>query len=122
MAVALETYTFSHQRNGAHSKEGGSHINPQMGATRMTTASPLPMDPSNLIPPSRHENITRSRFGRVSESEAVEGIVGVAMVGLLEKDPRLAMRAARVLLEDGYRSRQSARRARRRTRMRYGGD
>jgi hypothetical protein len=88
----------------------------------MTTASPLPMDPSNLIPPSRHENITRSRFGRVSESEAVEGIVGVAMVGLLEKDPRLAMRAARVLLEDGYRSRQSARRARRRTRMRYGGD
>lgn len=118
MAVALETYTFSHQRNGAHSEEEGLSINPQMGASRMTTASPLPMQPSTSLPPSRDQNITRGKFGRVSESEAMEGIVGVAMVGLLEKDPRLAMRAARVLLEDGYRSRQSARRARRRGRMR----
>lgn len=88
----------------------------------MTIASPLLMDPSSLIPPSREDNITRSRFGRVSESEAVEVIVGVAMVGLLEKDPRHAMRAARVLLEDSYRSRQSMRRARRRDRRRYSGD
>jgi hypothetical protein len=120
--MALETYTLPEQRNGAYGKEGGSSINPQMGATRMTTASPLRTHPRSSIPPSRDENITRSRFGRVSESEAVEGIVGVAMVGLLEKDPRLAMRAARVLLADSYRSRQSMRRARRRGRVRHGTD
>ena len=40
----------------------------------------------------------------------MSGIVGVAMVGLLGGSPRLAVRAARVVLEDSYASRASARR------------
>jgi hypothetical protein len=43
-----------------------------------------------------------------SGSTAMNGIVGVAMVGLLGGSPRLAIRAARVLLEDNYGSRSAA--------------
>jgi hypothetical protein len=39
------------------------------------------------------------RFSDVSESDVVNGTIGVAMVALLG-DPKLAVRAARVLLED----------------------
>jgi hypothetical protein len=38
------------------------------------------------------------------ESTATSGIVGAAMVGLLGGGSRLAIRAARVVLEDSYRS------------------
>lgn len=37
-----------------------------------------------------------------SGSAAMNGIVGVAMVGILGGSPRLAIRAARVMLEDNY--------------------
>jgi hypothetical protein len=43
-----------------------------------------------------------------SGSAAMNGIVGVAMVGLLGGSPRLAIRAARVMLEDNYSSRSTA--------------
>jgi hypothetical protein len=61
-----------------------------------------------------------ARFGGVSESTAVRGIIDVAMVGLIGGGPRLAIRAARVFLEDSYTSRISARdgRLRRRARIR----
>ncbi len=42
------------------------------------------------------------------ESTAVDGIVGAAMVGLLGGGPRLAIRAARVVLADSYGSRSRA--------------
>ncbi len=45
------------------------------------------------------------RFGGVSELPLVRGIVDVTMVGLLGGGPRLAIRAARVLLEDSYAAR-----------------
>jgi hypothetical protein len=45
----------------------------------------------------------------VAESSTVQGIVGAAMVGLLGGGPRLAIRAARVVLEDSYGSRSPAR-------------
>jgi hypothetical protein len=49
--------------------------------------------------PIRVARVVSSRIADVSESEAVHGTIGVAMVALLG-DPRLAVRAARVLLED----------------------
>ncbi len=88
----MEASSFTGERNGAYSKEGGLPINPQMGAMRMTTDSQVP---------------TASM--RASESTTVQGIVGAAMVGVLGRDPRLAMRAARVVLEDSYGSRHSRR-------------
>jgi hypothetical protein len=48
------------------------------------------------------------RFGGVSELPLVRGIVDVTMVGLLGGGPRLAIRAARVLLEDRYAARPAA--------------
>lgn len=87
----------------------------------MTIASPLPSHRSSEVPRSRDDNITRSRFGRVSDSGAMQGIVGVAMVGLLG-DPRLAIRAARVLIDDSYDSRHSTGRHRRHGRVRHSGD
>jgi hypothetical protein len=52
----------------------------------------------------------RARFGRVAESGPVREIIDLAMVGLVGGRPRLAMRAAKVFLEDSYASRASARR------------
>jgi hypothetical protein len=49
-----------------------------------------------------------ARFGGVSELPVVRGIVDVTMVGLLGGGPRLALRAARVLLQDSYSARSSA--------------
>jgi hypothetical protein len=49
-----------------------------------------------------------ARFGGVSELPVVRGIVDVTMVGLLGGGPRLAIRAARVLLADSYAARSSA--------------
>jgi hypothetical protein len=49
-----------------------------------------------------------ARFGGVSELPLVRGIVDVTMVGLLGGGPRLAIRAARVLLEDSYAARSAA--------------
>ena len=54
----------------------------------------------------------RRRFGHVTQSDPMREIIDVAMVGLIGGGPRLAIRAARVLLEDSYASRASARRTR----------
>jgi hypothetical protein len=56
------------------------------------------------------------------ESTAVQGMVGAAMVGLLGGGPRLAIRAARVVLAEGYGSRYSSREGRLRRRTRRRGD
>jgi hypothetical protein len=55
-----------------------------------------------------------------SGSAAMNGIVGVAMVGLLGGSPRLAIRAARVMLEDNYSSRSAGPSRLRRRRRRRG--
>jgi hypothetical protein len=53
-------------------------------------------------------SVRPARFGGVSELPLVRGIVDVTMVGLLGGGPRLAIRAARVLLEDSYAARSAA--------------
>jgi hypothetical protein len=60
--------------------------------------------------------------GTAIESTAVQGMVGAAMVGLLGGGPRLAMRAARVVLAEGYSSRYSSRQGRLHRRTRRRGD
>jgi hypothetical protein len=59
--------------------------------------------------PARDDTISvrPARFGGVSELPLVRGIVDVTMVGLLGGGPRLAIRAARVLLEDSYAARSA---------------
>jgi hypothetical protein len=57
-----------------------------------------------------------------SESSATSAIMGIAMVGLLGGGPRLAMRAARVVIADGYGARSRARDGRLRGRIRRRGD
>ena len=57
-----------------------------------------------------------------SGSTAMNGIVGVAMVGLLGGSPRLAIRAARVMLEDSYGVRSAEGTSRLRGRMRRRGE
>jgi hypothetical protein len=54
----------------------------------------------------------RPHFGGVAESSPVREIVDVAMVGLIGGGPRLAIRAAKVFLEDSYASRVSERQGR----------
>ena len=56
-----------------------------------------------------------------SGAAAMNGIVGVAMVGLLGGSPRLAIRAARVMLEDNYGSRSPVGTGRLRSRIRRRG-
>jgi hypothetical protein len=63
-----------------------------------------------------------TRFARSSHSSATNAIMGVAMVGLLGGGPRLAMRAARVVLADGYGERSRSRDGRLRGRIRHRGD
>jgi hypothetical protein len=62
------------------------------------------------------------RLDRDSGSAAMNGIVGVAMVGLLGGSPRLAIRAARVMLEDSYGSRSASGPGRLRGRIRRRGE
>jgi hypothetical protein len=75
----------------------------------MATDSSTPYPRRDSLP-DRDESVTRNpRFKGVSESTAVNPIVGVAMVGLLGGGPRLAIRAARVVLADSYATRSSGR-------------
>jgi hypothetical protein len=50
-----------------------------------------------------------AQVGHVSEATAVQGIMGAAMVSILGGGPRLAIRAARIVLEDSHNARSSAR-------------
>ena len=54
----------------------------------------------------------RVRFAEISDSPAAMGVVGVAMVALVERSPLLATRAAWAMLEDSCASRWSAHRGR----------
>ena len=71
--------------------------------TDMTSNLPVTDD----LAPDDSELVRPARFGGVSELPVVRGIVDVTMVGLLGGGPRLAIRAARVLLEDSYAARSS---------------
>jgi hypothetical protein len=68
------------------------------------------------------ESPRSTQFAGVSESSTAHVIVGAAMVGLLGGGPRLAIRAARVVLEDDDGSRWRARPGRLRGRIRRRGD
>jgi hypothetical protein len=96
-----------------------------MGVVRMTGERYL----NSQGPWGRDDGDVRStRFAASSESRAANAIMGIAMVGLLGGGPRLAMRAARVVLADGYVTRSRAREDRRprdgrlRGRVRHRGD
>jgi hypothetical protein len=89
----------------------------------MTTDSSVSTCSRRHSRPDRNDDVVRSiRFGGVSESTAVHGILGAAMVSLLGGGPRLAIRAAGVVLQDSYRSRSSARQGRLRGLARQRGD
>jgi hypothetical protein len=76
----------------------------------MSTDSSIPTYSSDRSVQVDDEDLARpARFGKVSESTAVRGIIDVTMVGLIGGGPRLAIRAARVLLEDSYTARSTAR-------------
>jgi hypothetical protein len=76
----------------------------------MATDSAIPTRSASQVLIEEDRGLARrTRFGHLSESAAVQGIIDVAMVGLIGGGPRLAIRAARVVLEDRYGSRSSAR-------------
>jgi hypothetical protein len=82
----------------------------------MSTDSSIPVHAArhslslNDDDPFEDDSLARpARFGKISELTAVRGIIDVTMVGLMGGGPRLAIRAARVLLEDSYASRSEAR-------------
>lgn len=60
---------------------------------------------------------TPPRRARITETPVMRGIIDVTMVGLVGGGPRLAMRAARVMLEENYSSRASREHQGRRRRM-----
>lgn len=76
----------------------------------MSTDSSIPIYTGDASLSLDDEPLVRpARFPKVSESTAVRGIIDVTMVGLIGGGPRLAIRAARVLLEDSYATRASER-------------
>jgi hypothetical protein len=82
-----------------------------------------PLHSEILDVPEFAEGVSDGARGEVSsESTAVNGIVGAALVGLLGGGPRLAIRAARVVLEDTYGSRVPVSRGRLRGLVRHRGD
>lgn len=89
-----------------------------MTSTHSTTRS-FPDHGEDVVGGVQHEGAAQ---GVTGESTAVQGMVGAAMVGLLGGGPRLAIRAARVVLAEGYSSRYSARQGRLRRRVRRRGD
>jgi hypothetical protein len=49
----------------------------------------------------------RSLLPELSDSSVMAGVMGVAVVAVVNRSPRLALRAARVVLETEYASRSS---------------
>jgi hypothetical protein len=86
----------------------------------MVIDSSAPTSSSVQGGPNYEQELAREAQGEAPGSTAVHGIVGAAMVGLLGGGPRLAIRAARVVLEDSYGSPMS--RGRLRGRVRHRGD
>lgn len=60
------------------------------------------------------------RRTRITQKPVMRGIIDVTMVGLVGGGPRLAMRAARVMLEENYGSRSPEHHGRRRGMHRHG--
>lgn len=60
------------------------------------------------VEPEQEHAVPSPRLGGISESPVVRGIIDVTMVGLLGGGPRLAIRAARVMLQDNYEPRPPA--------------
>jgi hypothetical protein len=73
------------------------------------------MTKSSLTPTAKRS----TRSARRSEP-SLNPIIGAAMIGILGGGPRLALRAARVVIQDGRSSR--SRRSRLRGRVRHGGN
>jgi hypothetical protein len=71
--------------------------------TDMTLSQPA----AEILTTEDKELVRPARFGGVSELPVVRSIVDVTMVGLLGGGPRLAIRAARVFLEDSYAARSA---------------
>jgi hypothetical protein len=89
----------------------------------MAIDSSAPLHSKDLGRPEPDESAPRDAHSEEgSELTTVNGIVGAAMVGLLGGGPRLAIRAARVVLEDSYGSRSPVRRGRLRGRVRRRGE
>jgi len=88
----------------------------------MVIDSSTPTSSSFQNGPNYEQELAREAQGEAPGSTAVHGIVGAAMVGLLGGGPRLAIRAARVVLEDSYGSRSPMSRGRLRGRVRHRGD
>jgi hypothetical protein len=89
-----------------------------MTSTTHSTSS-VPDRGESAVRDVQYEDVAQ---GVAGESTAVQGMVGAAMVGLLGGGPRLAIRAARVVLAEGYSSRYSSRQGRLRRRTRSRGD
>ena len=87
----------------------------------MVTENSAPALSNIKSDPDYEQQLARDAHGDASGSTAVHGIVGAAMVGLLGGGPRLAIRAARVVLEDSYGSRVPTSRGRLRGRVRHRG-
>jgi hypothetical protein len=74
----------------------------------MTTNSPRRRHADQAFSAGKARS-ARRRLGHISvDSSPMRELIDVAMVGLMGGGPRLAIRAARVLLEDSYASRASA--------------
>lgn len=72
----------------------------------MSTDRPMPTDTATRDHADCPDpSVRRLSFGRVFDSSAVQGITDLAMVSLIGGGPRVAVRAARVFLEDSYASR-----------------
>jgi hypothetical protein len=79
----------------------------------MSADSSLPTYPRQAGPADEDPELAlRARLGAVAESGPMREIIDVAMVGLIGGGPRLALRAAKVLIEDSYTSRGSGRHSR----------
>jgi len=78
-----------------------------MTADSIMEAQSLDFDPDAEPSPP----VPESRLG-IAEVPVLRGIIDVTMVGLLGGGPRLAIRAARVMLQDSYESRPPTRQVR----------
>jgi hypothetical protein len=74
------------------------------------TADSITKSPVDGADAERDLAVPGARLG-ISEVPVVRGIIDVTMVGLLGGGPRLAIRAARVMLQDSYGAGSSARKA-----------
>jgi hypothetical protein len=84
-----------------------------MEGETMSAESSVPTYPRQTEPADEDSELPlRARLGAASESGPMREIIDIAMVGLTGGGPRLAFRAAKVLIEDSYTSRGPVRNSR----------